>query len=199
MLRRIPLAFAWTALAVLAAPVAPLPLVTAPASLAHEYAAKGVSISHPWARATPKGAKVGAAYLEIKTDAKTSDRLLGARTAVAGKVEIHTHIHEGGVMKMRQIPGIDLAAGVSHVLKPSGDHVMLMDLKQPLKEGDLLKLTLVFEKAGEIEVEATVEALGAKGPHGMDHQPGHEGMDHSKMDHSKPAAVDKAPAAGHRH
>ena len=58
------------------------------------------------------------------------------------------------------------------VLKPGGYHIMLMDLKQPLKEGDLLKLTLVFEKAGEIEVEATVEPIGAKGPHGFDSQPG---------------------------
>lgn len=174
------------------------PVVDGSVSEAHEFGAKGVSISHPWARATPKGATVGAAYLEIKTDAKTSDRLVGARSAVAGKVEIHTHLHEGGVMKMRQIPGIDLKVGASHVLKPSGDHVMLMDLKQPLKEGDLLKITLVFEKAGEIEVDATVEPLGAKGPHGMDHQPGHEGMDHSKMDQGKGAAPAK-PSTDHKH
>lgn len=158
---------------------------------AHEFSAKGVSVAHPWARATPKGAKVGAAYLEIKTDAKTADRLIGAKSAVAGKVEIHTHIHEGDVMKMRRIDGIDVKAGASHVLKPSGDHVMLMDLKQPLKEGDLLKITLIFEKAGEIDIDATVEPIGAKGPHGMDHQPGHDGMDHSKMDHGKPASNHK--------
>ncbi len=158
---------------------------------AHEFSAKGVSVAHPWARATPKGAKVGAAYLEIKTDEKTADRLIGAKSSVAGKVEIHTHIHEGDVMKMRRIDGIDVKAGASHVLKPSGDHVMLMDLKQPLKEGDLLKITLIFEKAGEIDVDATVEPMGAKGPHGMSHQPGHEGMDHSKMDHGKPASEHK--------
>lgn len=155
---------------------------------AHEFSSKGVSIAHPWARATPKGAKVGAAYLEIKTDATTADRLIGAKSAVAGKVEIHTHIHEGDIMKMRRIDGIDVKPGASHVLKPSGDHVMLMDLNQPLKEGDVLKITLIFEKAGAIDVDATVEPIGAKGPHGMDHQPGHEGMDHSKMDHGKPAA-----------
>ncbi len=170
---------------------------------AHEFTAKGVSVAHPWARATPKGAKVGAAYLEIKTDAATADRLIGAKSSVAGKVEIHTHIHEGDVMKMRRIDGIDLKAGAAHVLKPSGDHVMLMDLKQPLKEGDLLKITLIFEKAGELEIDATVEPIGAKGPHGMDHQPGHEaaghqGMDHSKMDHSKPAEAAK-PASDHKH
>lgn len=152
-------------------------------AMAHEFSAKGVTVSHPWARATPKGAKVGAAYLEIKTDAKTTDRLIGAKSMVAGKVEIHTHIHEGDVMKMRRIDGIDLKAGASHLLKPSGDHVMLMDLIEPLKEGDVIKITLIFAKAGEIEIDATVEPIGAKGPHGMDSQPGHEGMDHSKMKH----------------
>ena len=161
----------------------------------HEYASKGVTVSHPWARATPKGAKVGAAYLEIKTDAKTADRLIGAKSTVAGKVELHTHIHEGDVMKMRKVEAIEIKAGSSHVLKPSGDHVMLLDLKQPLKEGDLLKLTLVFETAGEIEVEATVEPVGAKGPHGMDHQPGHENMDHSN--HGKDPK--KSGAGDHKH
>lgn len=147
---------------------------TAPTASAHEFGTKGVTISHPWVRATPKGATVGAAYLEIKTDGKTTDRLLAARSPVAGTVEIHTHIMEGDVMKMRRVEGIDVKAGTSHILKPSGDHVMLMDLKQPLKEGDLLKITLVFAKAGEIEIDATVEPIGAKGPYGMDHQPGHE-------------------------
>ncbi|MBA4172289.1 MAG: hypothetical protein C0511_06455 [Hyphomicrobium sp.] len=160
-------------------------MVLAQPASAHEASAKGVTVVHPWARATPKGAAVGAAYLEIKTDEKTSDRLIGAKSAVAGKVEIHTHIHEGDVMRMRRIDGVDIKAGASHVLRPSGDHVMLMDLKQPLKEGDLLKLTLIFEKAGEIEVDATIEPIGARGPHGLDHQPGHEGSDHSKMDHGK--------------
>jgi hypothetical protein len=152
-----------------------------PAS-AHEYGQKGISVAHPWARATPGGATVGAAYLEIKADAKAADKLIGAKSPVAGRVEIHTHIHEGDVMKMRKVDAIDIAPGKSHLLKPSGDHVMLFDLKQPLKEGDLIKITLQFEKAGEIEIDATVEPIGAKGPHGMDHQPGHE-MDHSKHKH----------------
>jgi copper(I)-binding protein len=72
---------------------------------------------------------------------------------------------------MRRVEAIVVPAGKSVVLEPSGYHLMLSDLKAPLKEGDLLKLTLVFEKAGEIEVEATVEPLGAMGPHGFDRQP----------------------------
>lgn len=145
---------------------------------AHEYSAKTVTVAHPWARATPPGATVGAAYLEIQASKSGGDKLVGARTDVAGRAEIHTHEHSDGVMRMKQVEALPVKAGKSVVLKPSGDHIMLLDLKRPLKEGDLLKLTLTFEKAGDIEVEATVEPIGAKGPHGMDHQPGQE-ADHS--------------------
>ena len=72
---------------------------------------------------------------------------------------------------MRRIDGLPIKGGEFVVLKPGGYHIMLIDLKQPLKEGDLLKFTLTFEKAGDIEVEATVEPIGAKGPHGFDSQP----------------------------
>lgn len=142
---------------------------------AHEYGAKGITVAHPWARATPQGAKVGAAYLEIKAGKGVSDKLVAARSAIAGTVEIHDHVSEGGVMKMRKVSAVAIPAGKSVVLGPSGHHVMLMDLKAPLKEGDLLKLTLVFEKAGEIEVDASIEPVGAKGPHGFDHQPASSG------------------------
>lgn len=154
--------------------------VTGPAQ-AHEYEAAGISVAHPWARATPGGAKVGAAYMEIKAKDGVADTLISASTPVAGRVEIHTHTMDDGVMKMRRIENLPIGDGKSVVLRPSGDHIMLMDLKAPLKEGDLLPLTLIFEKAGEIKVEATVEPVGAKGPHGLDHQPGHEaggGSDH---------------------
>jgi copper(I)-binding protein len=140
---------------------------------AHEYTNKGVTVVHPWARATPGGAKVGGAYLEIKAAAGRGDRLIAVKSPAAGAAELHTHIMENGIVRMRRVDAIAVPAGKSVVLKPGGYHLMLMDLKAPLKEGDLLKLTLVFEKAGEIEVEATVEPLGAKGPHGFDHQPGH--------------------------
>lgn len=154
------------------------------AAWAHEVTSKGVTVAHPWARATPEGANVGAAYMEVKTEAGVTDRLLSASTPVAGRVEIHTHIMDGDVMKMRKVDAVALVAGKSHVLKPMGDHVMLFDLKQPLKEGDLLKMTLVFEKAGPIEVEASVEPIGAKGPHGMDAQPTADGEKSGKEDHT---------------
>lgn len=141
-------------------------------ALAHEASAKGITVAHPWVRATPGGVNLTAAFMEIRASDGVADRLLSVSTAAAGKVELHTHVHEGDVMKMRKIEVLDLTGGTSHVLKPGGDHLMLMDLPAPLKEGDLVALNLVFEKAGDITVEATVEPVGALGPHGFDHQPG---------------------------
>jgi copper(I)-binding protein len=151
---------------------------------AHDATVKGVTVAHPWARATPEGQKVGAAFAEIKTDKDTSDRLIGASSPVAEKVEIHSMTMEGDVVKMRRLDGIDLKPGESLVLKPMGNHLMLIGLKQPLKEGDLIKLTLTFEKAGPIEVEGTVEAPGAMGPHGLAKQPVDDSM--GSMHHDKP-------------
>ncbi len=146
-------------------------LIAIGAATAHEYSSKGVTVAHPWARATPGGAKVGGAYLEMRAAAGHGDRLLGVRSPAAGAVELHNHIMEKGIAKMRRVDAIVLKGGSSVILKPSGYHLMLTDLKAPLAEGDLVKLTLVFEKAGEIEVEATVEPVGANGPHGFDRQP----------------------------
>lgn len=150
----------------------------APETLAHEATNAGVTVVHPWVRATPGGATVGAAYLEIKTADGVADTLISASSPVAGRAELHTHIMDGDIMKMRRVDQLALVAGKSVLFGPQGNHVMLMDLKAPLKEGDLVKLTLVFAKAGPIEVEASVEPIGAMGPHGMDHQPGHEHMEH---------------------
>ncbi len=144
------------------------------AAFAHEATKGGVTAAHPWARATPGGASVSAAYMEIRAVSGADDRLVSVSSPVAAKVEIHSHTEEAGVMKMRRVDGVDVKGGSSLVLKPSGYHVMLMELKAPLKEGDLIKMTLQFAKAGPIDIEATVEPIGAMGPHGMDHQPGHE-------------------------
>ena len=143
---------------------------------AHEGSSKGVTVAHPWVRATPGGSTIAAAFMEIKTATGVSDKLIAASSPVAGRVEVHTHIKDGDVMKMRRVEALELKPGESRVMKPSGDHVMMFDLKTPLKEGELVKLVLSFEKAGAIEVEATVEPIGAMGPHGMDHQPGSDGQ-----------------------
>lgn len=139
---------------------------------------KGITVTQPWSRATPGGVRTGGAYLQITASDEAGDRLVDARSGAAERVELHTHIHEDGVMKMRRVEAIDVPAGKTVSLAPGGYHLMLMNLEQPLREGDTLDLTLVFEKAGEIEVTATVEPIGAKGPGGAaatGHNAGHHG------------------------
>ncbi|MGD9784989.1 MAG: copper chaperone PCu(A)C [Hyphomicrobiaceae bacterium] len=145
---------------------------------AHGAAAGTVSVAHPWTRATPPGATVGAAYFEIKADAKGSDTLISARSPAAGRAEIHISEKDGDVMRMRQIERLEIKAGQTLVFGPAGHHVMLVDLVKPLQEGDLIEIELNFAKAGKITLEATVEPIGARGPHGMDHQPGHDAHKH---------------------
>ena len=140
-----------------------LALALTPMALGDAYAAdgKGVTVSHPWARATPGGSKISAAFMEISSQA--GDKLVSASSPAAGRVEIHTHIMEGDVMKMRRVDALEVAPGKPLVLKPMGDHIMLMDLKEPLKEGKHLKMTLTFEKAGAVEIEAPIQAAGSMG------------------------------------
>jgi hypothetical protein len=101
---------------------------------------------------------------KIKNTGKAADRLIGGSAAVAGKFEVHEMSMVDNVMKMRELPnGLEVKPGKSVELKPGSYHVMLMELKQPLKEGDKVKGTLVFEKAGTVNVEYTVRGMGSKG------------------------------------
>lgn len=139
---------------------------------AHEATSKGITVAHPWVRANPSGSTLTAAFMEIKASDAGGDKLIGVATPAAGRAELHTHIKDGDVMKMRRVDAVEIKGGESRLLKPSGDHIMVLDLKAPLKAGDIVKFTLTFEKAGEIDVDATVEPPGAAGPHGMDNNPG---------------------------
>ena len=130
--------------------------------LAHSYKAGEIEISHPWSRAAPVGV-TGAGYLTLTNKGATADRLLSARADIARAVEIHTASLEGGVMRMRPVEAIEIAAGAEVALAPGGFHIMLIGLKQPLVQGNRVPLTLVFEKAGEVQVELAVEAAGARG------------------------------------
>jgi hypothetical protein len=143
--------------------VATLLAVGTGVAVAADARLKDLVIDHPWARATPPGAKSGGAFLTIENRGATPDKLVDAATPAAKFVEIHEMSMEGGMMKMRAVPGVEIKPGAKAELKPGGFHVMLFDLKQPLKAGDAFPLTLVFEKAGKVEVSVVVEDRGATG------------------------------------
>jgi len=121
-----------------------------------------LDVSDAWARATPGKAENGVAYLTIRSP--TPDRLVSASSAVAKKAELHTMEMAGMVMKMRPLAGLDIPAGQPVTLKPGGEHIMLMGLNRPLREGQSFPLTLTFEKAGTRTVTVAVEKPGAAGP-----------------------------------
>ena len=121
-----------------------------------------LEVSDAWARATPGKAETGVAYLKIRSP--TPDRLVSASSPVAKKAELHTMEMAGMVMKMRPLAGLDIPAGQPVTLKPGGEHIMLMGLNRPLREGQSFPLTLNFEKAGTRTVTVAVEKPGAAGP-----------------------------------
>ncbi|MBM3491883.1 MAG: copper chaperone PCu(A)C [Alphaproteobacteria bacterium] len=129
--------------------------------LAQALKAGDLIIEQPWSRATPEGARTGAGYLVIRNAGKTDDRLLGASTGGAQRVEVHEMSMDGAIMRMRELPaGVALPAGGTLALKPGGYHLMFIDLKAPLKAGDVLSVTLRFERAGALTVEFAVRATG---------------------------------------
>ena len=138
-----------------------------------------VDIKDPWVRATVAQQKATGAFMQLT--AKADSKLVEAKSPVAGVVEIHEMAMDNNVMKMRQIPGLALPAGKAVELKPGGYHVMLMDLKGQVKEGDVVPVTLVFEgkdgKRESVEIKAPAKPL-ANMP-GMSNKP--------------------APAAEHKH
>ncbi|WP_324132649.1 copper chaperone PCu(A)C [Bosea sp. (in: a-proteobacteria)] len=157
--------------------IAALSLSLGGTALAHDYKVGALVIDHPWSRATPGGAKVGGGYLTVENKGAASDRLVAATApAIAGRTEIHEMAVTNGVMTMRPLAdGIAIPAGGKVEFKPGGYHVMFMELKQPLRQGERFKGTLTFEKAGSVEVEFAVEAVGARGGgHGSGHG-GHKG------------------------
>jgi copper(I)-binding protein len=123
----------------------------------------GLKISAPWTRATPKGASVGGGYMTITNTGSTADRLVGGATNMSSRFEIHEMSMDNGVMKMRPLAnGIEIKPGQTVEFKPGSYHVMFVGLKGALEQGQLLKATLEFEKAGKVDVEFTIEGIGAK-------------------------------------
>jgi copper(I)-binding protein len=120
-----------------------------------------VAVEDAWARATPVRAETGVIYMTLVNGGTVGDRLLGATTPMAEKVEFHSNMNGNGVMKMRELSAIVVAPGARVTLKPSGTHAMMIGLKQPLKEGQSFPLTLTFEKAGKIDVIVSTVKFGA--------------------------------------
>lgn len=112
----------------------------------------------PFARASRPGAPTGAIFMSIQNAGTIADRLVAANSPAAAVVQIHTHIEESGIMKMREVvAGIPVPAGGTHTLSRGGDHVMLMGVTQELVDGGTVSLTLVFEVAGEFVIEVPVD------------------------------------------
>jgi uncharacterized protein YcnI/copper(I)-binding protein len=157
---------------------APAVILVAQKDAGHAMAAKtykvgALTVEAPWTRATPGGAKVAGGYLKITNTGSEPDRLLRGTFAAAGRGDVHEMAEQGGIMKMRELPdGLEIKPGQTVELKPGGYHMMFMDLKTPLKVGQTIKGTLVFQKAGSVEVEYPVQAMGVQsgGMGGMEHQ-----------------------------
>lgn len=145
-------------------------MLTGPA-IAADIKAGALQISTPWARATPKGATIGAGYMTITNTGTTSDRLMGGVTPVSDKFEIHEMSMDNGVMKMRpRSGGLEIKPGQTVTLNPGGLHVMFVGLKAPLTQGQTFQVTLEFEKTGKVDVDYPVTAIGARA--GGDSTPG---------------------------
>lgn len=146
--------------------------------LAHDFKVGDIEIDHPWSRATPEGAKVAAGYVVIKNHGSAADRLVSATGEIAGRTEIHEMaVDAQGVMTMRPLGGgLEIPADGQVELKPGSFHIMFLDLQRGAKEGETFKGMLTFEKAGSVEVEYTVQAIGGEAGHsGHGHDHGHDG------------------------
>ena len=154
---------------------------------AQDVKAGDLVISQAWSRATPGGAHVGAGYLTIKNNGASADKLIGGSSQVAADIEVHEMAMKNDVMVMRPVSGgLTIPPGQSVALAPGGYHLMLMNLKAPLKQGERVPVTLQFEKAGKVDVVLDVRGIGAtnsnSGP-----------SDHSMPGMQKPMQMNPGP------
>ena len=144
---------------------------------AEDVTAGDLVISQAWSRATPGGAKIAGGYLTIENKGSTADRLVGGSAEIAGKFEVHEMAMNNGVMTMRPLDkGLAIEPGKTVKLAPGGYHLMIMDLKGPLKQGEKVRVTLEFEKAGKVKLSLDVQGVGAQAPAGAGGHTDHSGM-----------------------
>ena len=127
-----------------------------------------VSVESPWARPTPPNAKLAAGYLTV-VNAGAADRLVGASSPAAARVETHVTRKDGDIFRMREVKHLDVPANGRLELKPAGAHLMLIDIRRPFRAGEKVPLTLRFEKAGEVKVELVVGHGAPESHHGHKH------------------------------
>ena len=133
--------------------------LSATLALAHGYKLGNLEIQHPWAKATVVGQPVAGGFFKVVNNGTEPDRLLKITSGVSDMIQVHEMKVEDGVMKMGEVPGgLEIAPGTTVELKPGGLHVMFIGIKAPFKEGETVKATLTFEKAGTIDVEFKVDA-----------------------------------------
>lgn len=131
----------------------------------HSHEKGDIQVRHPWSRATPPGASVAVGYMEIRNRGRQPDKLVSASTTVAKSVEMHVTERAGEVMKMRQVKAFEIPARERYELRPGGSHLMLVEIARPLKKGERFAMRLVFERAGELEIELEVQEQGARRAH----------------------------------
>jgi hypothetical protein len=150
--------------AALASPLILAQFTSLPAQAA-DYDVGSMHISQPWARATPKGASSAAGYMTITNKGTAPDRVSCVSSDAAAQCQIHSMTMDGGVMKMRPVEGgLEIKPGETVTLQPGGYHMMLVDLKHPLEAGQDVKATLKFDKAGTVDVDYPIAAIGAPAP-----------------------------------
>ncbi|WP_457665206.1 copper chaperone PCu(A)C [Thiolapillus sp.] len=134
-------------------------------------AADDIQVIDPWAREVPPGLTTSAGFLGMKNTGDKEHRLVAAESSNTGMVELHTHINDNGVMRMRPVEDIAIAPGATTTLQPGGYHLMLMMIKKRLKAGDKMPITLIFEDGSKKNIEAEVRHFSM------------EKMNHMKMKH----------------
>lgn len=140
-----------------------LPFVAAAQAQGTPTELGALRIVNPWTRAAGQGMQ-GGGFLTIRNTGATPDTLLSATSPAAGRLELHTHIRDGDVMRMRPVIDIPIPANGEVSLQPGGLHLMLIGLTRPMNDGQSIPVTLRFEQAGEVTIQLAVQAAGARQP-----------------------------------
>lgn len=163
------------------AALAVMMLLVGSGAWAKDFTLGDITIKAPWSRATVEGMANGVSYFELHNHGDKADRLVDVASPVSGKAELHTHEKDGDVMRMRQVPHIEVPAQGHAVLEPGGYHVMLMKLHKPLEQDSSFPLTLTFEQAGEVTVDVHVERMmKSRADHNHDDHNHDHDHDHSE-------------------